>query len=1119
MTRAYISYLKGCKSINTFMIGKLLRCGACLGWFCAAALAQTGAVKSDGEPIPGATVKATQGQRVLTTVTEASGAFQLSGMTSGAWVVEVDMFGFEHARKDVQVAAGPTRIDFTLQLGQRRTAQRGQIPAAAANTEPGATLAEPIFSVGSEPVSGIPVEGSNESFLVNGSVSQGLQTQAADFRPDLAFGPGGFGGGPGLFLGQPGQPAGTQDAQPGAPTPPQAPGPGIGGGGRGGRGGGPGGGGPAGGPPGFGGGGFAGGGGGGGRGGFGGGRGGGGRGGRGPRDRNGNPAFIGNRRPNNNRITGSLFYRVGNSVLNARPFSVNGLEQPKAAYGQNYFGFSAGGPLFFPKLFDLSKINWFLDYNGTRIRNGSDTALSFPTAAQRLGDFSGTGITIYDPATHSPFPNNRIPAKQLNPIAIGLLNHIPLPNQSVSGVNRNYRYVYANPTNNDSLNSRVNANLSQKDQLAFAMNYQSRQGSTFNYFGCCDTNHGTGMNANVNWRHRLGTRMFNNLTVTSNRNTNNLVPFFAFGPDIAGQLGIQGTSPDPRNFGPPSLSFTNFSGLNDGTWTRSAVFGYGLSETLQIRRGKNNFSVGGGYTRSLNNTTTDQNGRGSYSFSSLATADYDANGLPIANTGYDLASFLLGLPETSSIRYGDSSTYFRSNSYNAFFVDDYRVNSSLSLNLGLRYEYFSPWSEKYGHIANLDVAPNFSSVAAVIPGQTGALSGNVYPASLINPDRNNLGPRLALAWRPVPKRRIIVRAGYGIYYNPGQYNQFASRLAAQPPFAVTNNVTTSTDNILTLGSGLVALPPGTTVTNTFGVNLNYTSPYVQSWNVSIQSDLPYRLQGELLYTGTKGTHLDISESPNQAAPGSALTSEQRQSIANAVNFNFHDPVGNSIYHAAQLRLTRRMQAGASFNFQYTFAKSIDDLALAQNFFNQAAERALSNNDRRHVVSLNYVLTSPVDSTHGFLAHPVWAAKAFKDWTISGGITAQTGTPLTPTIAGNLAGTGSQAPLRANATGLPVDAGTGYFNAAAFVIPAAGTFGTAGRNTITGPGSVIANLSLARSINLHSERRRLEIRVDANNFLNHVNPNGLITTVNSSQYGLITNAGQMRQLTATMRLRF
>ncbi len=152
------------------------------------------------------------------------------------------------------------------------------------------------------------------------------------------------------------------------------------------------------------------------------------------------------------------------------------------------------------------------------------------------------------------------------------------------------------------------------------------------------------------------------------------------------------------------------------------------------------------------------------------------------------------------------------------------------------------------------------------------------------------------------------------------------------------------------------------------------------------------------------------------------------------------------------------------------------------------------------------MASPVDATRGLLSKPVWLSKGLKDWTLSGSLTAQTGAPLTPTVTGNISGTGTAGPQRANLVpGQSIDSGSGYFNTAAFSVPLAGTFGDAGRDTITGPGSFTLNLSLSRSMNLNSERHRLEVRFDSTNTLNHVNPTGLITVVNSSQYGLITNA--------------
>jgi hypothetical protein len=1065
---------------------KFLAAGVCI-FGAAACLAQSGQVKADGQPIPAAMVRATQGDRILTTLTDQNGEFHFEGMTPGQWNVEAQMFGFESARKEVQI---PGKIELTLQLRARPAARGAGLPTE--DVFDAAQMSAAAGDAGAAPQT--PIDASNESLLVNGSISQALQASQADVRDMLGGARGGLGpAGPGA----PGLPALQLSDGSGAAPAQQSPavGSAVAAG-------------PAGGFAGRGGGGFGG----------GGGRGGGfgGRGGRGAR---GNPAFIGNRRPNNNRITGSFYYQLGNSALNARPFAVNGIPEPKAAYAQNRFGISAGGPLFVPKLFDLSKIFWFVNYQGNRLRNGVDQAFSEPTPLQRAGDFSRTNAIIYDPTTGAPFPNNMIPSSRISPIARGLMSYLPLPNQAVATTNQDYRLIAANPNNTQSLNTRVNTTFTPKDTLALTFNLQQSDQSTFEYFGCCDTIHGQGLNANLNWRRRLGQRNFNNVTLSFNRNTNRAIPFFANGPDVAAMLGIAGASPNPANYGPPALGFANFSALTDTNESRSAIWSYGAADNVQIHKGKHNWNIGGGFTHFLNNTVTDQNGRGSFNFTGLSTAGYNSAGLPLGGTGYDFADFLLGLPESSSIRYGDSSTYYRSNAYNAFLVDDYRVATNLSLNLGLRYEYFTPWREEYGHAANLDIAPNFAAVAPVLPNTNGPLTGAYFPGTLIRPDHGDFGPRLALAWKPSAAGRMLVRAGYGIYYQPNEYNILENQLAAEPPFAITNSVTTSAANVLTLATGLVSIPPGKTVTNSYAAALNYPDAFIQTWNVSIQEELPKRMIAEIMYTGTVATHLTVQQAPNQAPLGSALTGYENLPIANAGNFIFDDPIGRLNMNAMQVRLTRRFQRGVSWNLFYTFSKSLDDVALAQNFYDQRAEYALSPTNRTHMLTANWVLASPVDATRGFLSHPEFVAKALKDWTLSGSVTAETGLPLTATIAGDRDGTASLAPLRADATGLPVTAGSGYFNLAAFAVPPAGTFGTAGRNTIIGPGMFVWNFSLARSINLHSERRRLEIRLDSTNTFNHVNPSGLITIVNSSQYGLITSAGAMRQMSATVRLRF
>ena len=439
--------------------------------------------------------------------------------------------------------------------------------------------------------------------------------KAGDFQPGFGQGLGGPGG-PGGLNTPPGANAAGGPGGAGLQAGPGGFG-GGGGGGFGGRGGG-----------GFGGGGF-----------------GGGRGGRGPRDRNGNAAFIGNRRPNNNRINGSIFYRAGNSLFDARPFSVNGLVEPKAAYAQNYFGFSAGGPLFIPKLFNFEKVFWFVNYNGTRLRNGVDQFYTVPTMAERSGNFSGVpGLQLYAPQSGAcpAVSGNIIPTGCISPLAQQMLQFIPLPNQP--GTTRNYRLVASNPSNTENLNTRVNTNVTQRDTLALTFNLQERNAQSFEPYGCCDATTGQGINTNINWRHRFGNRSFNNVTINFNRNTTTAVPFFT--SSVTSPIAIGGASTAPEDFGPPNLSFTNFSGLSGNNWSKTATWNYGASDALQLRRGKHNWSFGGGFTHYLNNTIGDANGRGSFSFSGLGTAQY-IDGLPVANTGSDFADFLLGLPETS----------------------------------------------------------------------------------------------------------------------------------------------------------------------------------------------------------------------------------------------------------------------------------------------------------------------------------------------------------------------------------------------------------------------------------------------------------------------------------------
>jgi hypothetical protein len=264
------------------------------------------------------------------------------------------------------------------------------------------------------------------------------------------------------------------------------------------------------------------------------------------------------------------------------------------------------------------------------------------------------------------------------------------------------------------------------------------------------------------------------------------------------------------------LNFTNFGSLSDSSPSRIVNNTYGFTDAVSFTHGKHNLSAGLDLRRTQLNILTDSNGRGTFTFSGLETSQFNSAGSPQAGTGFDYADFLLSLPQSSSVRFGDSDEYFRTHQLALYGVDDIRLRNNLTINLGLRWEYFAPYSELYGHMANLDVAPYFTAVSVVTPGGTGPYSG-AFPSTLINPDKNNFAPRGAIAWKPRASKPLLIRTGYGIYYNGSVFSGIATRLAAQPPFANTVNLTTSTDDPLTIERGFTLLPTQS-ITNTYATD-------------------------------------------------------------------------------------------------------------------------------------------------------------------------------------------------------------------------------------------------------------------------------------------------------------
>ena len=854
----------------------------------------------------------------------------------------------------------------------------------------------------------------------------------------------------------------------------------------------------------------------------------------------------GQRRPQINRIRGNISEQYSNSAFNARPYPLNVAESPQISSYREQFGLGLGGPLVIPKIYNgKDKTSFFVNYSLQRTRNPFDSFATVPTELERQGDFSqavipsgslaGAVPTIYDPVSNpagprTPFQDNRIPSQLLDSAALGLLKFIPLPN--LPGSVENFHFQQALPSSSDRVMAIIGHQISPKDRVnvAYFLN-SSRTDAVSNFPGLTRHTSIRGQNLNLGETHVFGPRFLNTFQFNFSRQRSSTRNPFAFQEDVAGELGIRGISSNPFDWGLPLLQFTNFTGLNDvlPSLTRNQTWRW--LDFVMLNTGKHNLRFGGELRRIQLNTLTDPDARGTFTFSGFTTSDFTTAGFPVPGTGFDFADFLLGLPQATSVRFGTSSNYFRSWVYSGFVQDDWRLSSRLTLNYGLRYEKFQPFTEKYGHLSDLALGENFSSAEVV----TGQAPGRL-PKALLRGDGNNLAPRLGIAFRPWTARRLVLRAGYSIFYDGNIYSRLVSNLASQPPFAQASTLLTTPQQVLTLKDGFPDLGPNI-ARNTYAVDPNFRTPYAQTWNFSLQNEIARDVILSVGYVGTKGTKLDLLLAPNQAAPGSPLTTQDRLGLANALAFVYETSGAASIYHGLQVGLRRSFRGGFSLGGNYTFAKSIDNAAsvggagrtVAQNSFDLQAERGLSLFDVRHRLVINHTYEFPFGDRRRWLSHGGALAHVFGNWQISGVATIQSGNYLTARVLGNQSnnsGTSASFSERADATGQPVTIPGSerttqrFLNTGAFTLPEPGQYGNAGRNTIPGPGTVNFNMSLGRLITLSREKgARADFRIEAANIFNTPNFSGLATVVNAQDFGRITGVKSMRVLTVSLRMRF
>ena len=838
-------------------------------------------------------------------------------------------------------------------------------------------------------------------------------------------------------------------------------------------------------------------------------------------------------------------YTYGGSALDSAPYQLRPQEtQSNPGYNRQSFGVTVGGPVRLPGYNGQRRTTFTASYTGSRGDQLFDQYATVPTAPMRSGDFSALSRPLIDPSTGDAFAGNRIPATSMNPGAVSLLRFIPLPN--LDAVSRNFHYATTTDTASDNVNVRLTHNFTQaaggrgggrggggrfggpggrggrgnqgtnvllNAQVQYRRN-DNEQNYVFPALGGSNDGSSISTPVSLNITHR---RMLHNVSVNFTRSTSGARGKYAFAEDVAGNAGIQGIATDPAAWGVPTLQFSSLTSVRDVTPSERVDTRVTLGYTFTRPWRAHTLRAGGDFRIDQANSRTDANARGAYTFTGL----YSSGGSSAARgEGLDFADFLLGLPQQATVQYGPGEVQMSGRSMSLFVQDDWRKNATLTFNLGLRYELLWPFKEDNGHMANLDVPADFTAAAAVLSGHSGPFTG-AFPSALLRADTNDAAPRVGFAWRARPG--LILRGGYGISYNAGSYASIARQMAAQPPFAVSDTEIGTIAAPLTIQNAFLD-GSADEIANNYGVDKDYDLGLVQSWNGDLSKDLRQVWNIGASYTHTRGSSLDIVRAPNRGPEGLRIPDVQP--------FLWQTSEGSSVLNALALRVRRRPVRGLGGGLSYTLAKSRDNAStiggggtvVAQDDRNLDAEWGLSSFDRRHQLTADLSFELPFGTNRRWLNNGGAWATLLENWRASGSFTWQSGTPYTPRVqaAASDVARGTSGTLRANYSGESIQVNDPsvdlFFNTAAFSIPATGTFGTASRNLIVGPGSRQLDAQFARDIRL-GNTRVLSVTLNATNLLNMVNYSAIDTVVNSPTFGQVLSVRPMRSMQVGLRFRF
>jgi len=825
-----------------------------------------------------------------------------------------------------------------------------------------------------------------------------------------------------------------------------------------------------------------------------------------------------------NDVHGSAFEFLRNNAVNAANFFapvVNGSKQSDGLK-RNQFGATLGGPVWIPKLYNgRDKTFFFASYQGTRLRQAPAQAqIIVPSAAMRAGDFSALSKPLNNPFTGGTYANNRIPASDISPISLAILQHIPLPTTG------NTTFAAA-PNNFDEDQWLVRGD----QQIGSANRLTARWFRSFgNTPAYLDPGNYLAQNTGRTWLNQsvsltdtqtLGATVTNQVLFSFNRTDGNNIPIY---PDKSfHDLGINIFTDDKPQW---YVAVSGYWGtLNTGDTNRFLRDEYQLSDTARWTHGPHQFSFGGEYDRGADDVTNNFRANGRFTF----------NGGSAPFTGDSFADFLVG--KFASIQQGAGE--YRNTRLNRFavFADDaWKIKSRLTLNLGIRWEPFFPYTDVNNRLAAWYPGQKSqryvnAPVGVVFPGDPGIPDGG------FGPTWRNFAPRVGFAWDVLGNGKLSVRGGYGIFYDQPSTIAWNSQ-ADQAPFGTVLTVDGNANNsIVNPYAGTVnpfpsPLNPPTDAyfpqySSQYLVSPGFRNPYMQSWNFTVERQIIAKFVLRGSYVGSKGTNLVSIRELNPAvyAPGvSTATTNQRRVFAPSMgSTSIVEPGANSSFHAVQLTVERRYAKGFSILANYQFGKSIDESSANKgtginmtDTYNRRFDRGRSDFDRTHVFNFSGLWELPIH----FQNHAVNALLG--GWSLNSIVSLMSGYPFTVTSGVDNArtGEGGQRAILVGDPNITGDRSRGaevsqYLTKTAFAPNPIGTIGTLGRNTFEGPGFANVDLGLAKHFRL-TEHVTTTFRFETFNALNHPNLDIPTTSLSSGNFMRITNAYTPRILQFALR---